>query len=1175
MPHFLIPSLACFLHRLHDAALMITPITFPKLLLAAFLSLAGFPSLHAFTLPAGFSEQAIGSGWDEPVGVAFDPSPDAVNRVYVWERAGRVWIVENGVKLATPLLDISDEVGAWRDFGMLGLALHPNFHENGYIYVSYVVDRHHLLNVGTANYNPATNEYFAATIGRITRYTARASDGFRSVDPASRKILVGESKTTGFPICYQSHGTCHLVFGNDGTLLASCGESASVEEVDNGSNPNLTYASQALADGIIRAKENVGAFRAQLIDSLGGKVIRLDPATGNGVAGNPFYDAANPRAPRSRVWALGFRNPFRFTIRPETGSHDPAEANPGVIVLGDVGWGTWEEINVINAPGKNCGWPLFEGMTRHESFILASPVNLDAPNPLGGYFKFRDLLVQETLATPSWPNPLDTRRQVPPRVPHFMHTRAVLDIGRFTDPIGPVLAATFIDTTASSVPIGSPGSPVAGPQFQGNASVGGVFYTGTDFPENYRGTYFHADFGQGWIKSITFNTNHRPTLVTDFASGGAPVFLATHPTQGALYAVDIGSASVFKIVYGPGGNLAPTAAASASVTLGASPLSVDFSSAGSLDPDGLPLTFLWDFGDGTTSTLASPTHVFTSVNARRFDVTLTVTDAGGATAQSTLPIFANHTLPEVTLLGPIDGTKYTLEGDTEYALTRLLVEAPGHPTTTEWKVFLHHNEHEHGEPAVIGASAAALISPIHSLTETYFFRIQLTVTDNLGAKVVRNARLYPNASNFAPQAAWSQVRQTLVESTSPQILDAAATLADTDSPGIEFGRLRVALSNARAGDSLTILHEGTGPGQVGLAGNRVLFFGAVVGTKSGGTGTAPLVIVFSEAATPVAAQAILRRIAGTFPNIGTRSATAVIADGDGGALATAPLLVRVNPVPNVPPTITLKRPADQSSYTAPAAIPLIATASDPDGRVVKVEFFSGAQKLAEVTTAPFVFVFSGLSNGQYSFTAKATDDAGGVTTSSPASVTVSGTNPLPAAWQSQDIGKASGLANSASDIFTVRSAGAGIGATADELHFVWQPWTGDGEIIARVDALRMVTAQSFGGLMFRESLLPNARQVSVAFQTNSRAILRWRDDLNLQRTIALTPALPGWLKLSRQGSVFTGATSADGVTWTPVGTATLNLSAQCLVGLATSAQGGIGARAIATFSNVTGPSFSP
>ena len=166
------------------------------------------------------------------------------------------------------------------------------------------------------------------------------------------------------------------------------------------------------------------------------------------------------------------------------------------------------------------------------------------------------------------------------------------------------------------------------------------------------------------------------------------------------------------------------------------------------------------------------------------------------------------------------------------------------------------------------------------------------------------------------------------------------------------------------------------------------------------------------------------------------------------------------------------------------------------------------------------------------------------------------------------------MANSAGGTFTVRAAGAGIGATADESHFVWQSWTGDGEIIARVDSIRTVTPQSFGGLMFRESLLPDARQISLTFMANSRANLRCRDGIepSLHRAVAVTAALPGWLKLTRRGSEFTGSTSTDGATWTPVGTTTLDLPESCLVGLTASAQGGPGSRTIVTFSNVTGPS---
>ena len=1143
---------------------------FLSLILAALVWTAVLPRASPFTLPPGFSGQAVGSGWVEPLGVAFDSSPAAVNRIYVWERAGRVWIVENGVKLPVPLLDISDEVGAWRDFGLLGVALHPNFQGNGYIYLSYVVDRHHLLNAGTAAYNPAVNEYFAATIGRITRYTARASDGFRSVDPASRKVLLGESKTTGFPICYQSHGVGALAFGNDGTLLASCGESGNYDTIDDGSDPNLTYATQALADGIITVKENVGAFRAQLIDCLGGKVIRIDPETGDGVSSNPFYDAAHPRAARSRVWALGLRNPFRFTVQPETGSHNPADANPGVIVLGDVGWAAWEEIDVIEGPGKNCGWPLFEGLTSHESFFALPVVNKDAPNPLGGFFQFRDLLIQETLAAPSWPNPLNPSQQVPANIPHFMHTRPVIDAAHFDV----ARTAVFNGTTAGEALIGAAGSPVAGPQFGANAIVGGVFYNGTDFPEIYRGTYFCGDFGHGWIKNFVFDANHRPTQVSDFGEGGAPVSLASHPTLGALYAVDFESAEVFKIVYSPGGNLAPSAAASASVTLGASPLSVDFSSAGSLDPDNLPLNYLWNFGDGTTSTLPSPTHVFTSATPRRFDVTLTVTDAGDTTAQASLRIIVNDTLPQVTLLTPIDGAKYSLDGDTEYRLARLVTEVPGHPTTTQWNVYLHHNEHEHGEPAVIGPTATALISPAYSLTETFYFRIKLTVTDDLGAQVIREARLYPNAANAAPQAAWSLAGQPLMVNPAPQILDAAATIGDADSPGVEFGKLRVTLSARRAGDTLKIVPGGSGAEAVSLFGNRVAVHGVIVGTMSGGTGATPLEVAFNEAATPAAAQAILRHVAGIFTIVGARGVTATIDDGDGGVRTTTSLAVNVGPIPNQPPVVLLKRPAANSAFVAPAAIPLVATASDPDGHVAKVEFFSGSTKLAELKAPPFLYVWSGVSTGSYSMTARATDDLGLSTTSGALGVMVTGVNPLPIEWHAQDIGKALGVATNGSSVFTVRAAGAGIGATSDELHFVWQPWTGDGEIITRVDALlHPVTSQSFAGLMFRESVLPDARQVSLTFLANTRATLRWRsgNPATLQRLIKVGPAAPGWLKLTRRGADFIGYTSPDGITWTEVGTATVELPDQLFVGLAVSASGGIGARAIATFSNVAGP----
>jgi glucose/arabinose dehydrogenase len=357
--------------------------------------------LYCATLPTNFVETAIGGTWNEAVGLTFAPA----GHMFVWERGGRVWIVENNIKLATPFLDIHDEVGGWRDFGLLGFTLDPNYATNGYVYLLYVVDHHHLTKFGTTNYNANTNEYYQATIGRITRYTARAADGFHTVDPASRLVLLGESISNGIPILYESHGVGSLVFGADGTLLASCGDGASYSTVDTGSAAETYYLS-ALSQGIIKPKENVGAFRSQLVDSLNGKILRLDPVTGNGVPSNPFYVAANPRSARSRTWALGFRNPCRMTLRPGTGSTNPAAANPGVIYSGDVGMNIWEDLNVCTGPGQNFGWPVFEGLEAHANYAVANTANQDAPNPLNGsggctkpYFYFRDLIIQDTLST--------------------------------------------------------------------------------------------------------------------------------------------------------------------------------------------------------------------------------------------------------------------------------------------------------------------------------------------------------------------------------------------------------------------------------------------------------------------------------------------------------------------------------------------------------------------------------------------------------------------------------------------------------------------------------------------------------------------------------------------------------------------------------------------------------
>ena len=94
----------------------------------------------AQTLPSGFSSALVSSQWNQAVGLTFNKDG---SQMFVWEKEGKVWVVRNNQKKL--FIDISEEVGDWRDFGLLGFALDPHFETNGYFYLLYTVDRHHLL----------------------------------------------------------------------------------------------------------------------------------------------------------------------------------------------------------------------------------------------------------------------------------------------------------------------------------------------------------------------------------------------------------------------------------------------------------------------------------------------------------------------------------------------------------------------------------------------------------------------------------------------------------------------------------------------------------------------------------------------------------------------------------------------------------------------------------------------------------------------------------------------------------------------------------------------------------------------------------------------------------------------------------------------------------------------
>ena len=149
------------------------------------LLLIGASFLGHAQRPAGFQDNLYKFGFEGVNGITFDAS----GRAYVWEKIGKLYCrTLDGVW--HQLLDISEEVNVATDSGLKGVALHPNFLDNGYIYLLYEVDRHHLMNFGTANYDPTIDEHLKASISRITRYTVNTST-FSGIFPNSRFVLLG------------------------------------------------------------------------------------------------------------------------------------------------------------------------------------------------------------------------------------------------------------------------------------------------------------------------------------------------------------------------------------------------------------------------------------------------------------------------------------------------------------------------------------------------------------------------------------------------------------------------------------------------------------------------------------------------------------------------------------------------------------------------------------------------------------------------------------------------------------------------------------------------------------------------------------------------------------------------------------------------------------------------
>src|SRR5690606_4113259 len=142
-----------------------------------------------------------------------------------------------------------------------------------------------------------------------------------------------------------------------------------------------------------------------------------------------------------------------------------------------------------------------------------------------------------------------------------------------------------------------------------NSALGGPRHSNHNMPVEYHNSSYHADHVAGWIKRFRFDEQDRPVSVHDFAGNLGPITWLGEGPDGCIWYLRYSPGQLRRICYNLAVDLPPVVVAQQDVPYGPGPLQVQFTGSGSSDPENGPLTYLWEFGDGTTSTDADPVHV--------------------------------------------------------------------------------------------------------------------------------------------------------------------------------------------------------------------------------------------------------------------------------------------------------------------------------------------------------------------------------------------------------------------------------------------------------------------------------------------------------------------------------------------------------------------------------------
>ncbi|MFF5992682.1 PQQ-dependent sugar dehydrogenase [Prauserella flavalba] len=654
---------------------------------AAGTALAVAPAISAASTASGrqpapppdsaFQKVTLNDSPGEPVDLAVLPD----GRVLHTTRAGELWLHDPDTRLNTLAAEL--DVYTHDEEGLQSVAVDPGFNgkSNRWVYLYYAppmdtpVDDPSTpdVNEGDAPFTgtPADFEPFEG-VQRLSRFQLVGNE----LDLSTEQQILEVDEDRG--ICCHVGGD--IVFDGKGNLYLSTGDDTNPFESD-GYTPIDERADRNPAFDAQRTSANTNDLR--------GKVLRIRVQR-DGSYTIPDGNLFEPGTPQTRpeIYLMGLRNPFRIEVNDRGDlyvadySPDAAEADPA---RGPAGHGRW----LMTREAGNYGWPYcvapdmpyvdydFATEQSGEPFDCAAPVN-NSPHNTG-------------------------LTELPPvEQPDVWYTYSESE--EF-----PELGAT-----------GGIG-PMAGPAYdydprdqQGRTPVA--------WPKYYDGMPLFYEWTRDYIKGFRLDRSGELKSIEDVVPSipvSGPIDMEFGP-DGALYVLDYGKgyfaenpeAQLARIDYiGTGGNHTPVPMVAADVDNGQTPLTVNFSSAGTQDADGDRLRYEWDFdSDGVVdSRQLNPTHTYTENGG--YTATLKVTDVGGKhrgrSASAEVDIVVGNEEPVVTFVSPVEGQPFEFGDVVQYEVA-VTDDQPVDCSRVQVTYILGHDDHGHPISSATGCTGSFL-----------------------------------------------------------------------------------------------------------------------------------------------------------------------------------------------------------------------------------------------------------------------------------------------------------------------------------------------------------------------------------------------------------------------------------------------------------------------------------